>query len=533
MNRMRGSRRAFSRPSLVLLTVLAGCAREHTGPAVGDSITNWLAVCSSDGECRGDARCRSGVCSVDCSSERPETCAALGERAVCDMTPRICDVPCDATSACLALGPDHVCQEGHCRGGVSTSSGWSRTIPKQIEFEPGASEVSWTSANLSERSNATFARDEAFALSGDSASAVAPLATWQDDHFRVVWSSGVNDPGARLGIAEIDPAGQFEVRRLEVDAPIGLRTYKGDRDLVAQVGKSDETPNVCSLRVTDLSSGQTNTPLYFPCASMPAVVPVPESHEWLVTWPAIAGGAAGEQLAMRVSRYDPRTSAWSAGPWEIDYERLPYDYEWDREYHICAAGGDAWVWPLGEGGIHRLHDLAQPGATASPFVPRVDSWRPELGGSRQIVEVTDGVLLMEWTSSTGHTATIDHASTRVEGDEMSLPLPRKTARIAEKGLLAACVVHEGVTLNLLDERGTPVGGPVQIETSLKGADNAYTRLIISCDVAWSGSELVVVWGTIEGASQGPGQPASIHESPTVTRVYGRIVPLPVLSAVDG
>jgi hypothetical protein len=80
---------------LALLLCATSCSRQHSGPEVGDSVTNWLQACSRDAECHGDAVCVNALCSLPCSGAR-DSCSVLSSVASCDTTARKCDVTCGA-----------------------------------------------------------------------------------------------------------------------------------------------------------------------------------------------------------------------------------------------------------------------------------------------------------------------------------------------------------------------------------------------------------------------------------------------------
>jgi hypothetical protein len=114
----------------LLAGVLAiGCGgATGNGQSTGES--HFLDYCASS--CSGGLDCISGICTRGCLVGDAQ-CGALNPNATCtneSVEPgsvAVCDVACQSTSDCAALGAEHECMAGYCRGGSPSGPGASCT----------------------------------------------------------------------------------------------------------------------------------------------------------------------------------------------------------------------------------------------------------------------------------------------------------------------------------------------------------------------------------------------------------------------
>ena len=104
------------------LAVACGGATDN-GQSSGES--HFLDYCASS--CGEGLDCISGICTRGCLVGEAQ-CAALNPDATCtneSVEPgsvAVCDVACQSTSDCAALGAEHQCKDGYCRGGSPTGA---------------------------------------------------------------------------------------------------------------------------------------------------------------------------------------------------------------------------------------------------------------------------------------------------------------------------------------------------------------------------------------------------------------------------
>jgi hypothetical protein len=121
-------------PVRTLRWLLAGALAVGCGGAVGNGQStgesHFLHYCSSS--CGDGLECISGICTRGCLVGDSQ-CSALNSNATCtneSVEPgnvAVCDVACQSTSDCAALGSEHQCQSGYCRRGTPTGPGASCT----------------------------------------------------------------------------------------------------------------------------------------------------------------------------------------------------------------------------------------------------------------------------------------------------------------------------------------------------------------------------------------------------------------------
>jgi hypothetical protein len=109
--------------------LLAGVLAVGCGGAVGNGQStgesHFLDYCSSS--CGDGLECISGICTRGCLVGDSQ-CGALNSDATCtneSVEPgnvAVCDVACQSTSDCAALGTEHECQAGYCRAGSPTGA---------------------------------------------------------------------------------------------------------------------------------------------------------------------------------------------------------------------------------------------------------------------------------------------------------------------------------------------------------------------------------------------------------------------------
>lgn len=103
--------------ALVTSFAFEGCGRVNGN----DSESHFLRRCFTT--CGAGLTCRCGLCTKSCADDLE--CSGIAEHAQCVETrtddsctaslERTCDVPCDSSTACVALGTGFECREGACR----------------------------------------------------------------------------------------------------------------------------------------------------------------------------------------------------------------------------------------------------------------------------------------------------------------------------------------------------------------------------------------------------------------------------------
>jgi hypothetical protein len=543
----------------MLAFVLAGCARKHQGPEAGDSVTNWLHTCAYDGECRGSASCLNHLCTLACSAPAVDACSAIAASAVCKTSTTLaCDVPCVTSETCSELGEGYLCRDGYCREGEQEEhvpmsaepSGEKRS--DQLIGEPFESET-YHPRGPGFRDDAIVpGRREELALAGvfrlsDRATRASwPQVSWHGDGWIVSWA--LNFPFGtepwQSEVATVSRTGLLDTwRTAEPQRSVGTQDEHGRIASVRRTSSQD-----CELRVTDLAR-RTSSVMHWRCVGPSdamvstgdtgyaglTVAAIEGSDEWLVTWTALESTqppavGIGDDLviladALMVARYDPDQSGWSAGPW-----RFPV-VMFTSVSGFYAAGGDAWTStfgpPLGYGQLLRLHDVAQPERVPPSFVPTASLPTTTRVAPRDAFQVGDSTVFLEYTEKKGlQTRTFDVNGTIGTSAEIfdNGVIYHDATALPELGQIAVCVVRAGVSLLILDQNGALQHGPFPIEEDATAPTSGGRQaLAASCDLAWSGSELLIVWSTAEVRGpfvQPPGPDAVADE-----RVSGRIVKL--------
>jgi hypothetical protein len=116
-------------PVRTLRWLLAGVLAVGCGGAVGNGQStgesHFLDYCTSS--CGDGLECISGICTRGCLVGDSQ-CGALNSNATCtneSVEPgnvAVCDVACQSTSDCAALGTEHECKAGYCRAGSPTGA---------------------------------------------------------------------------------------------------------------------------------------------------------------------------------------------------------------------------------------------------------------------------------------------------------------------------------------------------------------------------------------------------------------------------
>jgi hypothetical protein len=539
--------------------VPTGCARKHHGPEAGDSVTNWLHTCADDGQCHGSASCLNHLCTLACSAPRADACSAIAASAVCKTsTTSACDVPCGTSAECSELGEAYVCRDGYCREGEqqdapmsSEPSGEKRS--GQLMGEPFASETSHPQGPGFRDDPITPGRHEEIALGGvfrlsDRATrASMPQVSWRDDVWIVSWALDFSSGSApwHSELATVSRDGFLDTWRIsEPQWSLGTQDEHGR---MASLHRMDGEN--CALRIVDLER-HARSDLQWKCGDelgatssssegrypTVTIAPIEGSDEWLVAWtalehsqpagidgPSASGLPPGGVDALMIARYDPDQPGWSGGPWRFPFliEAFPLQ--------LYTAGGDAWVSAFFNDGsrLWRLHDLAQPEPVPPSFVAAASApLRNTLYSRGDLFQIGDRTVLIE-AGGRLQTSTID------ANDTFSPPSAilaegvnsMKGTALPELNQLAVCVIGSGgVRLLTLDEHGALVHGPIWIEEDAEAPTSGGRQaLAMDCDLAWSGSELLVAWSTSE--VRGPYVPPPGPEGVPDARVSARIVKL--------
>lgn len=480
--------RVRSRWLAICATLFAlGCSRQHTGPEVGDSVTNWLQACNRDSECRGGTQCINSVCTVTCSNAIADTCTVLSSSAICEPSALVCDQPCADTRACDAISPSLSCREGRCREAAQQSAltptgadASAPTTPRPI--------VNGLPLNTSEPVVATFDKAGAFKL----IEGMADLAlAWSGDHWNALWFSGLEPDGTTrpVVIARITPNGKIDRRTTSLsDVPASFTFASANGDGRFALLSSDGSSRRCMFRVVDPTADVQSVPIGVPCddgISYQQVAAIPHQDEWLVAWrwPASPGSPVS------IARYAPDSSAWSVGPWQFESgSGLPAI--------AVSEGGNAWLWSWDKStgdvdlDIRRLNELTASREIYEALVPSMSVPYPFTGPIAKIVPTASGALVIAVQNDA-------MSATELRGDGRSavpIPLPGLPTRdvdlnalyIPEQRRIVLCVAGQDLQLHILNEQGSQLMSPVVVD-----ADRDHS----ACRLAWSGSDLLVAWAT--------------------------------------
>jgi hypothetical protein len=142
--------------------LLAGALAVGCGGAVGNGQSSgeshFLDYCTSS--CGDGLDCISGICTQGCLVGDAQ-CGALNANATCtnqSVEPgsvAVCDVACQSASDCAALGAEHQCESGYCRGGTPTGPGASCTEYWYLNSSFGDSDVKCAACPCGDRSACT------------------------------------------------------------------------------------------------------------------------------------------------------------------------------------------------------------------------------------------------------------------------------------------------------------------------------------------------------------------------------------------
>ena len=542
------------------LVALSACSRQHAGPELADTVTNWLAACERNSDCTGEAVCLNALCSLPCAKTSSSVCSAIDEGASCEVSQGMCDLSCQAATGCLQLGPEFSCLAGRCRVVSGEASGDSEPLSNDdgagssedaaIPFDggarasdggrageggarPGDSAVvtnaqlvesaeptrpaNWSTSAIADHGETSFTPGARIKLSDYAVELDAARASWQTDHWQVSWPvPAALMLGTAIGVASVFPDGRVATERRSVSSAPRMRKVYNGPAMVAHVGGEWQGP--CSLAFSDLAGNSHSEPWLFDCNLMfaPRVARLAGSNDWIVTWTAKSAANPLEEDIL-VARYDPRYFGWRSGPWLIGGG--PGNHT-DSIGAATAEDGDLWIWGPSPitfvDGVYRVGGLASPEYPREPVVTRFDFIT---GWVHTLVPTTGGLHALETLqgSRTLRVTALDATGAVQSGNDLRelQDFPRDATYVPERALFALCTDTDGLRLRLFDRQGVPVGEPLLIDAS---DGIVYPS---GCSLAWSGSEFLAVWTR---TALGNGLPAPGFDS-TVGTVHAKVVPM--------
>jgi hypothetical protein len=486
------------RITLVAVLALMGCYGTSEMQSA-DTNTNWLKPCEASPQCGAELSCIDEVCALPCTTDA--TCSRFGNQAECLPTSgssEICDLACEDDAACSKLGDAFACVSGRCR---------HEPEEPPSESDAGAEDASAEDASAEDAGPGPvfdagptiqeFDENGFITLSTVDRVASPPKVIWSEGRFLVAWASASNfdsvtkEPTSgppAVDVVEVTSSGVVEEHHVEVEDFAGIPgsiAAINDDDQVVRTTQSDE----CDTQIVDFRTGAIQV-MDVPCEERPAsIASIRGSDEWIV--------ASSLERDIRVGRYSS-AMGWIA-PLEVIGERDDDGYTLD----VTTAGNAATVvWGNTYGSwAYLIDDLA---ALTSGTVSRFDG-AVIVDGQYGLAQLDDRVIAVApfvqrlWTNVLG----TDTKAPVKDVIEDALAEDRKpgTAWLAQREVLAVCyttagrddVADDAVSVVLVDRDGDLVEG-VGIATDIWNGGG--------CDLAWSGSELLVAWWDIDHSGAG-------------------------------
>jgi len=448
---------------------------------VADTNTNWLRSCDADDDCQGALSCISGRCTIEC--QRDAMCAALGAGAECAATEddvSVCDRSCERDQACRAIDPALSCVDGQCR---EESGQGPLDAGGDAETSPPDSVDAATPMD-------SFEGENEITLSTAARQARAPAVIWSDDRWLLAWySSPLGEPESgppALEVVELTRQGVMATHRIgRPDDPFDHVIGINDADQVAVRSSVGEG---CELEIVDWRTGESSA-IDAECTA--DVASIPGTAEWLVafaddvdvksgrfsaadgwlTEPQVVGERGAATAVAAAGRIDAATVVWG----DV-YGSLAYSTS-DIEVFppSSATPFEGAIHSDGEYGLLQLDDRA---FAVGSFVGHL--WMTVLGGDIEprvieladtgVVDVRPGIIWIEQLEL----AAICFAT----GDGPEAGAPGSS---------------DGLALAFFDRDGVPAEFGINVVNGL--------REVHGCDLAWSGSELLVAWVQIDGEDE--------------------------------
>lgn len=478
--------RSVSSTLSLLSALLAACSELHSGQA-GDTNTSWLRICEDRSDCAGGARCLSHLCTLPCTRSDSNSCAELSEAATCRLESGMCDVSCDTTQDCRALGADYRCEAGSCRPvpELSLSAETLRITPDQAQLTLGSGR-----------------RDT--------------QAIWLEDRFRVGATvseqTGVQpDVDERVSgfvVADLFPDGRVE-RHFLPDSGLGFVSFTlgqngGVANTDAEKDPSDAPRSMrCSLTFYDSDLAPVSTEMI---ACDPGFGPITDdaSGDWLMWANPYSGGWS-------LGRYRPSELRWTEEPQPLAMvdngfsvsTQLRDDQFWIQTEELRWGTSSLISVPL----TGSLGDVSVPEAwqalslqarTLNPPNQSIgwrglvyrDGWLipfDETFGSNQTEPVVPAIPVEAGQSQQPVSFSLDAAGTIGFSTLRQIP-GRDLVAICYVDLTAGSEAGPGhceLKLSWFDTRGTALGEPLLLASS--------DRNLGKCTLTWSGSSLLATW----------------------------------------
>jgi hypothetical protein len=395
----------------------------------------------------------------------------------------------------------------------------------QSEFSAGPAEP------LLERERVSMSMEptQVMTLGDPSRQGSAPHVAWLDSRWQVYWTSpgiALDDSAVEpfLYAASVSPDGEVERRATS----FSMRTFDtlqpgpdGTFALLRPAQMLGSQLQPCEIAVTDTVASQSHPAFRFSCGGEFAATAIQGSEDWLVFFSPPEEGQRGQASdSVWLARYRPSEQGWVAGPWKLFSGDLP------GALAVSTMREDAVViWhATSRTQLARIQGVAGTTPSAPHQPERLEAFYTAEEPLYALTETEQGTLLL-WPDVE---AGLVGSSIRGDGGASSLGSVASTsvvdrtpgvAPIPERALVAVCYATrerpgsgdgDAVSLAIVDEDGVIVGTPSVVARSMENVGG--------CDLAWSGSALLLAWWEIDNDTPRVSPPSSI--------VRARIVALP-------